>query len=178
MSLHVIPLVQEFYLATDETEIPENRIIPTSIGKTGKIESGYVHEKSHYHYEIDTLYWKEIPIVSGIFILHFHEILLGFIHSHLTTQKSYAIFNHKNSYGVNLYLQPKKPTTLCIEVYDREKKNFILAETLGKVECRIFVRLIHHYLHNGTVPEKTLDKEVECLYSEKSFRLKTPRIVL
>ena len=59
MSLHVIPLVQEFYLATDETEIPENRIIPTSIGRTGKIESGYVHEKSHHcysRYYINILY--------------------------------------------------------------------------------------------------------------------------
>ena len=36
MSLHVIPLVQEFYLATDETEIPENRIIPTRTIVTGK----------------------------------------------------------------------------------------------------------------------------------------------
>ncbi|AHJ12850.1 hypothetical protein [Sulfurospirillum multivorans] len=130
MSLHVIPLIQEFYLATDRIEIPENKIIPTSAGKNGKIESGYVLQKSHPYYEIDTLYWRTTPLVNRIFIIHFQEILLAFIHSQLMSQKNYAIFNYERANGIKLYLHPKKPTNICIEVFDRKAKNFILAETL------------------------------------------------
>lgn len=176
MSLYVIPLVQEFYLATEKITIPENRIVPTSSGISGKIESGYVLEKSHPYYYIEGLYWRTIPLVSRIFILHFHEILLGFVHSQLTPQKSYIILDHQKIYGVKLYLHPEKSTRLCIEVLDEEAKNFVLAETLEKVECRIFSRLLHHYLSRGEILEEALNESVECLYSKKPFKLQTPKV--
>ncbi len=176
MSLHVIPLVQEFYLATEKITIPENRIIPTSSGRNGKIESGYVLEKSHPYYQIEGLYWKTIPLVSGIFILHVHEILLGFVHSQLIPQKSYIILDHQKICGIKLYLDPQKSTRLCIEVLDPEAKNFVLAETLEKVECRIFVRLLHHYLYQGAIVDESLNATTECVYSQKPFKLQTPKV--
>lgn len=176
MSLHIIPLVQEFYLATEKIDIPENRIIPTRARDSGRIERGYVFEKSHPHYQIEGLYWKTIPLVSRIFILHVHEILLGFIHSQLTAQKSYVIFNHKHNYGIKIYLHPQNSTRLCIEIFDQESKNFVLAETLEKVECRIFARLLHHYLSRGEILEESFHATTECIYSQKSFKLQTPKV--
>jgi hypothetical protein len=176
MSLYVIPMVQEFYLSTNVTHIPDNRIVPTSSGRSGKIETGYLLEKSHPYYQIEGLYWKTIPLVSGIFILHIHEIFLGFIHSQLSAQKSYIILDHQNTYGVKLYLHPQKSTRLCLEVLDKDLNKFFLAETLEKVECRIFARLLHHYLYQGLIVEERLNGNVECLYSEKPFKLNTPEI--
>ena len=176
MRLYFIPLVQEFYLATEKMVIAENRIIPTRARDTGRIESGYLLEKSHPYYHIKGLYWRTIPLVSRIFILHFHEILLGFVHSQLTPQKSYIILDHQKICGIKLYLDPHRSTRLCIEVLDEEAKNFVLAETLEKVECRIFARLLHHYLNRGEIIEEALNASVECFFSQKSFKLQTPKV--
>jgi len=171
----VVPLLQKLYLIADKIVVPENRIVPTEIRDTGKMLQATLFEKSHEYFIIHAIYWEEAPLVEGIFIYHFQEIVSGFANNKLRLGQEHLIFNKEQKFGVKLYYGKNREPDLCLEVYDIRSNSFVLVHCFTKIECCILVSLLKHYIHKGEIKEEPLQGDVKCNYGKQGFILKSPK---
>lgn len=175
MDTIMIPLAHELYLEAERIEIPENRVIPTSVSDYGKVLKAQLFVKSRDHFILESISWGQTRLVSGFFIHHFHEIIIAFVHNRLRKEQEHFIFNKECGYGVNLYYGKSKEPDLQMKVYDRKTNSFVFVQSFSKIECCLIVRILNNYLHKGEIKEEYLDGNVKCNYSGKSF---TPRTLI
>lgn len=173
MDTVMIPLIHELYLEAEKIEIPENRVVPISISDSGKILKAQLLVKSRDHFILESISWGQTRLVTGIFIHHFHEIIMAFVHNRLRKEQEHFIFNRKYGYGVNLFYGKSKEPDLQMKVYDRKTNSFILVQSFSKIECCLIVRVLNNYLYKGEIKEKYMEGDVKCNYSGKSFTPKT-----
>lgn len=164
-----IPLVQEFYLLSDCHEIVDNKYIATKLDGRKVIEAVLI-ERNDIYYDIDALTWKKDILLGSVFIFHFQELLLGFIHNQLNHDEEYLILDKDFGCGIKLYLDSRKyHSGIRVEMYDQASNSFSFIARLNKPEVRIMVRMLYHYLNRGKINEIRLDGSVKCNYSGTPF---------
>lgn len=169
MDRRLLPIVQEFYLLVDQESVLDNRIVPLQMNTRNRIEKAIFYEKSHTFYTIHALVWKDMILCRGIFIYHFQELVLAFLHNQLNPGQEHLILDKNLESGVKVFLDSKRNSKLQIQSYDSYSNSFSFSENLNKVECRIMIRMLNNYLRQGEIIENYLDGSVKCNYSGKNF---------
>lgn len=166
---YFIPLVQEFHLLADCREIVDNKYIATKLDRRKVIEAVLI-ERNDMYYDIDALTWKKNILLGSVFIYHFQELLLGFLHNQLNHDQEYLILDKAFGCGIKLYLDSRKShPAIKVEMYDKASNSFSYMARLNKPETRIFVKLLHHYINHGKINEIRLDGSVKCNYGGTPF---------
>lgn len=166
----LVPLVQEFHLLTNCQEVPDTKYIPTKLHGGKVIEAILLHNKPIYSYDINALMWQEEILIGSVFIYHFQELLLAFLHNQLNQAQDYLILDKTFGCGMKLSLDlQKNHPGLRVEKYESHNHCFHFISYLNKPEARIMVRMLHHYINRGKIQEVRLDGSVKCNYGTPFF---------
>lgn len=169
----IIPILRNFSLHMKKIDTPNYRNIPMTANDYGKITKSFLYKKLDSSLFIFAFSWRNEILVKYTYLNHFHEILLAYIHNHLSFETEYIILNQSHKFGIRITINPKSKQ-LDIEKFDSDKNKFMFIESISKLECRILVRLIFKYTNNGEIleSEDDFDGSTKCNYSNNPFFLK------
>jgi len=166
-----IPLVGHSKLLCLREETIFNRLNPLELESGDhKVKRYEITSEEKKRIIICDLMWKNERLFGGIAIMHFGEILQAFLHGNLVQDKEYEIYSENTKNGIIIEMNCEDGVSLEMQCVN-EDKNMCLAESLNKVECRIFSRILGYYFSKFELQEDDFDGHIRCSYGEQEFAL-------
>ena len=168
-----VPLICDFTLHCMQEENMFNKLNPLELECQGnKVRRYEIVEYCQSKVVIHALYWKNERLLEGITLLHFTEIVQGFLHNQLTREQSYTVFDTMLKRGIGIQMIFKEEPYLAIyALTSLDGINRQEIALLNKVECRILARLLNHYISGNAIFEGACNGSTECRYGTCLFTL-------